>query len=114
MKIDGSPRALVENVRDAEWGPDGELAVVRRVSGMDRLEYPLGHVLYETTGYVSEPRVSADGSRVAFLDHPTGAVYDDRGWVKVVDRQGEIKTTSGFSSREAQAVRRCTNRFPSG
>ena len=92
MKIDGSPRVLVENVRDAEWGPEGELAVVRRVSGRDRLEYPLDHVLYETTGYVSEPRVSADGSRVAFLDHPTGTVYDDRGWVKVVDRQGEVKT----------------------
>jgi hypothetical protein len=92
MTIDGSPRPLVESVRDADWGPDGELAVVHRVSGMDRLEYPLGHVLYETTGYVSEPRVSADGSRVAFLDHPTGTVYDDRGWVKLVDREGKVDT----------------------
>ncbi|MHC4992627.1 MAG: protein kinase domain-containing protein, partial [Planctomycetota bacterium] len=90
MTIDGAPRALVEMVRDADWGPNGELAIVRRQSGLDRLEYPIGEVLYETTGYVSEPRVSADGSIVAFLDHPF--TFDDRGWVKVVDRDGEVRT----------------------
>ena len=92
MTIDGSPRPLVEKVRDADWGPDGELAIVHRVAGKDRLEYPAGRLLYETTGYVSEPRVSADGSRIAFLDHPTGTVYDDRGWVKVVDLEGKVET----------------------
>ena len=102
MTVDGSPRALVENVRDADWGPDGELAVVRRVSGMYRLEYPSGKLLYETTGYVSEPRVSADGSRVAFLDHPKA--YDDRGWVKMVDLEGNIETlTREFWSVEGLA-----------
>jgi Tol biopolymer transport system component len=106
MTIEGSPRPLIENVRDADWGPDGELVVVRRVSGMDRLEYPSGHLLYETTGYVSEPRVSADGSRVAFLDHPTGTVYDDRGWVKVVDREGKVeKLTEEYSGVEGLAWR---------
>jgi len=104
MTIDGSPRPLVENVRDADWGPDGELAIVRRVAGKDRLEYPTGTVLYETTGYVSEPRVSADGSRVAFLDHPTATVFDDRGWVKLVDRAGNIETlTREYSAIEGLA-----------
>jgi hypothetical protein len=28
-------------------------------------------VLYETGGWVSHPRVSPQGDRVAFLDHPT-------------------------------------------
>jgi len=90
MRIDGSPRALVESVRDADWGPDGELAIVRRVGALVRLEYPIDNVLYETAGYVSEPRVSADGSRVAFLDHPDEG--DDRGWVKLVDGQGRVET----------------------
>jgi len=92
MQLDGAPRSLVESVRDADWGPDGELAVVRRSGGLDGLEYPLGTVLYRTAGYVSEPRVSHDGRLVAFLDHP--ASYDDRGRVKVVDLEGEVRTLS--------------------
>src|SRR5262249_26009709 len=47
----GTPRALAENVSWADWGPDGAtLAVVREAAGRQRLEYPLGHVLYETPG----------------------------------------------------------------
>ena len=90
MSVDGSPRPLIESVRDADWGPDGELAIIRRLSGLDRLEYPPGNVLSETAGYASEPRVSADGERIAFLDHPYW--IDDRGWVKVVDRAGNVET----------------------
>ena len=92
MAVDGSPRPLVEQARDADWGPDGSMAIVRRVAGADRLEYPIGTVLYETSGYVSEPRVSADGERVAFLDHQWW--LDDRGWLKVVDRAGHVTTLS--------------------
>ena len=92
MSVDGSPRPLVEGVRDADWGADGSLAIVRRVGGSDRLEYPIGTVLYETSGYVSEPRVSADGQTVAFLDHQWW--QDDRGWVKAVDRSGQVTTLS--------------------
>jgi len=92
MALDGSPRALIEAVRDADWGPDGELAIVRRSSGLDQLEYPPGRVLYETSGYISEPRVSADGSRVAFLDHAFW--LDNRGWVKLVDLHGKVTTLS--------------------
>jgi dipeptidyl aminopeptidase/acylaminoacyl peptidase len=42
----GPPRDLLENVVAADWDPDGrELAVVRRVDGKKRLEYPIGHVV---------------------------------------------------------------------
>jgi hypothetical protein len=92
MTLDGSPRPLVDRVREADWGPGGTLAIVRRAGGTDRLEYPLGKVLYETSGYVSEPRVSPDGERVAFLDHQWW--LDDRGRVKVVDRSGKVQTLS--------------------
>ncbi len=82
----GAPRELLENVQDADWAPDGSLAIVRWVEGRTRLECPEGRVLFETPGWISHPRVSPDGTRIAFLDHP---VYgDDRGAVSVV-RAGE-------------------------
>ena len=67
----GAPREILEDVREADWSPDGEqLAIVRSVNGSDRLEFPAGKVLFETPGYVSDLRVSPDGQRVAFFEHP--------------------------------------------
>jgi hypothetical protein len=94
MSIDGSPRPWMENVREADWSPDGgTLAIVHDQGSKDLLEYPIGTVLYETAGYVSDPRVSPDGRRVAFMDHQSR--YDDRGWVKVVDRGKNLTTLAG-------------------
>jgi eukaryotic-like serine/threonine-protein kinase len=74
-------------VREADWATDGKgLAVVRRVGTRERLEYPVDHVLYETDGYISHPRFSRQGDRIAFLDHPVWG--DDRGWSSVVDLTG--------------------------
>ncbi len=85
--LGGTPREILENVREAEWAPDAKgLAVVRKVGTRERLEYPADHVLYETDGYISHPRFSRNGDRIAFLDHP--AFNDDRGWVSVVDLAG--------------------------
>ena len=83
----GAPRPIAEKVEWADWCPDGKtLAVVREVPGKERLEFPLGHLLYETAGWISNPRVSPDGRRIAFLDHPT--YDDDKGDVAVVDLEG--------------------------
>jgi DNA-binding winged helix-turn-helix (wHTH) protein/dipeptidyl aminopeptidase/acylaminoacyl peptidase len=99
----GAPRQLAENVDWADWAPDGTtLAVVREAAGRQRLEYPLGHVLVETTGWISHPRVSPRGDQVAYLDHPT--VPDDRGGVAVVDRAGRRRALSpGWESEEGLA-----------
>src|SRR6185369_17675188 len=68
----GAPREILENVSEADWGPDGKsLAVVHEVGGKNRLEFPIGKVLYETPGWISLARVSPNGDRVAFIDHPT-------------------------------------------
>src|SRR6185369_9417258 len=96
----GAPREILENVREADWAPDGEqLAIIRSVNGSDRLEFPAGKVLVETTGYLSDLRVSPDGTRVAFFEHP--AKFDDRGSVAVVDLAGKKTTLSdGYSGLE--------------
>jgi eukaryotic-like serine/threonine-protein kinase len=84
----GAPRELLTNVREADWSPDGsELAIIHDVNGKDRLEYPLGTVLFESTGYLSDVRVSPKGDRLAFIEHPIK--YDDRGVVGVVDLHGK-------------------------
>ena len=90
----GAPRDIADDVEYADWSPDGaSIAVVRRVGGKVRLEYPLGKVLYETAGWVSHPRVSPDGKLVAFVDH--AYQRDDDGTIAVVDLAGNKKTLTG-------------------
>lgn len=79
----GAPRQLLEDVRAADWGRDGELAVVRSVNGHSRLEYPVGKVRYENRGWMSHIRVSPQNDYIAFVDHPT--LGEDRGSIVVVN-----------------------------
>jgi len=98
----GSPRQLAESVDWTDWAPDGtNLAIVREASGKQRLEFPVGHVLYETTGWISHPRVSPKGDLVAFLDHPI--CEDDRGVVAIVDLAGH-KTVLSTGWETAQGL----------
>jgi Tol biopolymer transport system component len=82
-----SPREVLADVEQADWSPDGHsLAVARLAGGRYRLEFPIGTLLYETVGWISHVRVSPDGSRVAFTDHPVFG--DDRGAICVIPRSG--------------------------
>jgi Tol biopolymer transport system component len=96
--LGGAVRPVSEDIREADWGPDGTtLAVVRRVNGHERLEYPLGTVLYETLGYISHMRFSPRGDEIAFADHPIYA--DDFGSLAVIDLKGNKKTlTDSYST----------------
>ena len=86
--VGGAPREVLENVEWADWSPDGsQLAIVRDVGGRDRLEYPIGKVLYETGGWISHPRISRKGDSIAFLDHPVQG--DSIAGVSVVDLTGK-------------------------
>jgi len=92
--VGGAPREVLEQVQWADWAPDGSgLAVVRDYNGQNRLEYPVGKVLYETGGWIGHPRFSPQGDKIAFLDHPVQG--DDRGTVAFVDLQGKKKVLSG-------------------
>ena len=89
----GAPREILDDVQWADWAPDGNsLAVVRDVGGQSRLEFPVDKVLYQTGGWISDPRVSPSGKWVAFIDHPLAG--DDAGSVTLVDLAGNKKTLS--------------------
>ncbi len=88
-----APREILEDAQWADWAPDGSnLAIIRDVGGRNRLEFPIGKVLFETPGWISHPRVSHRGDEVAFIDHP--ARGDDGGSVVLVDRSGKRRNLS--------------------
>jgi serine/threonine protein kinase len=84
----GAPRDILDDVQFADWGPDGQsLAIVRDFGVKNRLEFPIGKVLFETTGWVGQIRVSPKGNAIAFVDHPFP--NDDGGRVSLVDAAGK-------------------------
>ena len=99
----GAPREILQDVREADWSPDGtKLAVIREIDGKDRLEFPIGKVLHETSGYLSDLRFSPQGDRIAFFEHPVK--YDDRGSIDVVDLAGHASVLSdGYQAEEGLA-----------
>jgi len=99
----GAPREVQEGVRQADWSPDGsQLAIIREVGGRDRLEYPIGQVLREVSGYMTDVRVSPRGDRIAYFEHPRK--WDDRGSVNIVDLVGKNMVLSdGYWSERGLA-----------
>ena len=95
-----APRDLLDNVEAADWTPDGNaLAVVHVVSGQSRVEYPIGKVLYQTPGWISDLRFSPKGDHLAFIDH--NLLGDDGGTVSAVDLNGK---KSDLTERWASAM----------
>ena len=98
----GSPKELLADVRWADWDTQGNLAVVNYVDGHSRLEYPIGKLLYQTGGWISNIRFSPQGDSIAFMDHP--ALWDNRGTVCVVDRSGHVQAlTPEYESEQGVA-----------
>ena len=90
----GAPRPLLEDVCAADIGGSGkELAVVRCSSSQQTLEYPLGHVIYRTTGWVDHVRFSPNGDAIGFIDHPLAG--DDRGYIAWADHEGKVSRLTG-------------------
>jgi len=84
-----APREVLEDVEWSDWSPDGSaLLVVRKVEDQEQVEYPIGKVIYKlpAPGWISQPRISRDGKRIAFCRH--FARGDDRGSVAVMNSDG--------------------------
>lgn len=99
----GTPREMLDNVLRPPPSPrPARMAVVRYVPENRhwRLEYPVGRVLLDSINWISTPKISPDGKRVAFSDHEnTGG--DDEGSVAVIDPDGhEKKLSSGWASQQ--------------
>ncbi|HTY40339.1 MAG TPA: hypothetical protein VMH79_00565, partial [Thermoanaerobaculia bacterium] len=76
----GTPREVLEQVRGADWAPDGgSLAVVHAAGAMNRLEFPIGHPVYEGQENLTMPRVSPDGGLIAVGSGSSVAVIDAKG-----------------------------------
>ena len=87
MLSGGTPRPVENDIEFVDWTPDGkDLAIVRRVAGRTRLEFPVGKVLYETVGWIGNPRFSPRGDSIAFIDHQ--ALWGEPGVVAIVDLAG--------------------------
>lgn len=91
MPPDGSaPRAILENVMEADWAPDDQnLAVAREVDGRVRLEYPIGQEIFSTAGWISSLRVNPDGDRVAIAECPMRG--DNVAFIRIVHRDGQVE-----------------------
>ncbi|MEO6119059.1 MAG: serine/threonine-protein kinase, partial [Terriglobales bacterium] len=58
----GAPREFIQNVRSADYTPDGKsFAISTRGDSGFKLEYPPGKVLHQFSGVVSHVRFSPDG-----------------------------------------------------
>ena len=87
------PFKLLKNIQWTDWHPSGNarsqpsdgkfLAIVRARKGRNYLEYPVGNIIFETGGWISHPRFSTDGKKIAFIEHPIAD--DDEGFVVLLD-----------------------------
>jgi serine/threonine protein kinase/Tol biopolymer transport system component len=86
----GSPRQILEDILSADWSPaKDDLAVSHRMGGGFRLEYPVGKVVRETSGFFDSVRFSPDGEHIAVVEHPV--IGDSAGFVEVLDLSGHAQ-----------------------
>ncbi|HEY6931558.1 MAG TPA: protein kinase [Thermoanaerobaculia bacterium] len=85
----GAPRPVLESVILASWTPDGrDLAIVRRIGGKSRIEFPMSNVLYETGGLIYAIRFSPKGDGIAFISEEASGVT---GELQFVDLKGKVR-----------------------
>jgi eukaryotic-like serine/threonine-protein kinase len=93
MSLSGgaAPREIMKDVAEADWSADGKQLLVVRVEATKQvLEYPIGKKIYEAEGWIGNPRLSPDGTQIAFFSHPLAS--DDMGTVTLMDLSGKTKT----------------------
>ena len=85
-------RELESGIVEASWAPGGSMALSRRANERSTIEYPAGQRIYDGNGVVMSMRVSPDGARIGFVEHPGPG--DSRGAIVVVGRDGARRVLS--------------------
>ncbi|PWT88735.1 MAG: hypothetical protein C5B54_10085 [Acidobacteria bacterium] len=97
----GGARNVLDDVDDADWSADGtQLAVIRNTPIKRRVEFPVGKIIYESEGWLSDIRLSRDGRWIGLMEHAL-AGGDDRGYVIVLDATGKRKVLTEEWNSEA-------------
>jgi|SRR5579871_1148488 len=101
----GQPRPWLENVRGAEWTPDGSAVAVQRVEkGQYRLEYPPGKTVVGPNPYPTLAfRISPDGTRLAYAHFHEGSSIG----ISIIDSSGkdrDLGAVSGQTSEQADPM----------
>jgi Tol biopolymer transport system component len=94
----GGPRNLLERAFDADWAPDGSLAVVRNEGNRRAwLEYPPGRTIYEPRDAMYNVRLSPDGALAAVMEQERFGGGAE--WLTILDRNGNVvKQSQKWSS----------------
>ncbi|HSQ61506.1 MAG TPA: protein kinase [Acidobacteriota bacterium] len=88
--VGGRARELIGGVYFADWSPDGRTLAAIRIDGTRvRIEAPLGTVVHEASGWVSDVRYSPDGSTLAFVEHRR--IGDSAGYPCVLKFGGTVR-----------------------
>jgi len=66
--------------------------IIRHAAGLYRIEAPIGTVVYESAMWLTHPRRSPRGDRIAFIEHPLWG--DDCGSLVVIDNDGNTVVRS--------------------
>jgi DNA-binding winged helix-turn-helix (wHTH) protein len=90
----GSSRVVAKEAREADFDRSGQkLAIVRQSGTTSSIEFPAGHVIYRSTGWIDSVRVAPCDSIVAFLEHPVSD--DDGGHVRIARLNGTSHLMTG-------------------
>lgn len=90
----GAAENLAERASGADWSADGrELALIRDEGLRSSIEFPVGHVTYNSPGWINELRVSPCGDHAAFLEHPMRD--DTAGHLRIIDKHGKTTFVTG-------------------
>jgi Tol biopolymer transport system component len=100
----GAPRPIAEDVDSASWAPDGgDLLVIRNVGSRKRIEYPMGHAVFETDAPQVYAAPAPDGSgRIALVRQvvPSHGI----GRLELIEPDGKVRPLSKeYASTRAPA-----------
>ena len=101
-----TPREEQNDIEQADWDSSGtQMAIVRSPGGQggtSTLEYPIGNKRYETGHSIRFPRISRDGTRIAFIEDTFAS--GDAGYVSVLNLADNRVTALTKTWRSARGL----------